>query len=308
MSKKIFKTLDEQIEILRAKGLIINNDEYAKNVLLKENYFFISGYRQVFFKPEKKEFLDNTTFEELYCLFKYDRKLRNIFFKNLLIIENNIKSVFSYQLSKKYGYMEKDYLNVTNFDYTAENKRKINDLIKKVNRQVRVNGKNHAATMHYINSYGYVPLWVTVKVISFGIICEMFSILKYEDKKEISDIYGINPQLLELFLPILSNYRNLCAHEDILFDRRSQKEIVDTKYHNLLTIPLINGEYIYGKDDLFAIVIILKYLLSNKEFSLFITEISMISKELAENLQVINIDKIYDVMGFPKNYMELVGM
>lgn len=308
MSKKIFKTLDEQIEILRAKGLVINNDEYAKNVLLKENYFFISGYRQVFFKPEKKEFLDNTTFEELYCLFKYDRKLRNIFFKNLLIIENNIKSVFSYQLSKKYGYMEKDYLNVTNFDYTAENKRKINDLIKKVNRQVRVNGKNHAATMHYINSYGYVPLWVTVKVISFGIICEMFSILKYEDKKEISDIYGINPQLLELFLPILSNYRNLCAHEDILFDRRSQKEIVDTKYHNLLTIPLINGEYIYGKDDLFAIVIILKYLLSNKEFSLFITEISMISKELAENLQVINIDKIYDVMGFPKNYMELVGM
>lgn len=308
MSKKIFKTLDEQIEILRAKGLVINNDEYAKNVLLKENYFFISGYRQVFFKPEKKEFLDNTTFEELYCLFKYDRKLRNIFFKNLLIIENNIKSVFSYQLSKKYGYMEKDYLNVTNFDYTAENKRKINDLIKKVNRQVRVNGKNHAATMHYINSYGYIPLWVTVKVISFGIICEMFSILKYEDKKEISDIYGINPQLLELFLPILSNYRNLCAHEDILFDRRSQKEIVDTKYHNLLTIPLINGEYIYGKDDLFAIVIILKYLLSNKEFSLFITEISMISKELAEKLQVINIDKIYDVMGFPKNYMELVGM
>ena len=53
MNKKDFKTLDEQLAILREKGLIINNEEYAKDVLLMENYFFLNGYRYKFFKSSK---------------------------------------------------------------------------------------------------------------------------------------------------------------------------------------------------------------------------------------------------------------
>lgn len=40
MSKKTFKTLDEQIEILKSRGLVINDLDRAKDVLLRENYFF----------------------------------------------------------------------------------------------------------------------------------------------------------------------------------------------------------------------------------------------------------------------------
>ena len=43
MKNKIFKTLDEQIEILRNKGLVITDVDKAKEVLMRENYFFISG-------------------------------------------------------------------------------------------------------------------------------------------------------------------------------------------------------------------------------------------------------------------------
>ena len=102
--QKIFKTLDEQIEILKFKGLTINNIEYAREVLLRENYFFLNGYRHVFMKDDDKKFIEGTTFEELYSLFLFDREFRNILFKNLLIIENNMKYIISYQLSKKYGY------------------------------------------------------------------------------------------------------------------------------------------------------------------------------------------------------------
>ena len=48
MERKIFKTLDEQIEIMRNKGLIINDEEKTKEILFKENYFFINGYRWLF--------------------------------------------------------------------------------------------------------------------------------------------------------------------------------------------------------------------------------------------------------------------
>lgn len=51
--------------------------------------------------PEnKKNYLKGTTFEELYSLFLFDRQFRNIIFKNVLIVENNAKSIISYQLSK----------------------------------------------------------------------------------------------------------------------------------------------------------------------------------------------------------------
>ena len=47
---KIFKTIDEQITILKNKNLQIDDEEYAKNILLRENYFFINGYRYLFMK------------------------------------------------------------------------------------------------------------------------------------------------------------------------------------------------------------------------------------------------------------------
>ena len=98
---KTFKTLDEQIEILQNKGLTIDDIEYTKETLLRENYFFVNGYRHLFLKsPESRKFIPGTSFRELYALFNFDRQLRNIIFKNILIIENNVKSVIAYNLSK----------------------------------------------------------------------------------------------------------------------------------------------------------------------------------------------------------------
>ena len=39
--EKLFKTIDEQLEILKSKGLIIEDEESAREILLRENYFFI---------------------------------------------------------------------------------------------------------------------------------------------------------------------------------------------------------------------------------------------------------------------------
>ena len=307
MRPKIFKNLDEQIGILREKGLTISNESYAKEVLLRENYFFLNGYRYPFLKSlNNKVFIPGTTFEEYYSLFLFDRKLRNIVFKNILIIENNIKSIISYQLSKKYGHKEKDYLNPNNFNTSPEKRRQVNDLIAKMKRQIKNNAMQHSATMHYTNKYGYIPMWVLVKVLSFGIVSELFSILKKEDQYDIMDIYDLDPDIFCNYLSILSNYRNLCAHEDILYENRTQKEIGDTKYHRLLNIPIMNNEYIYGKNDLFALVIILKSLLKPEEIKDFVLEVKGCVDNLEYNLRSIPINKILDRMGFPLNWMDIV--
>ncbi len=306
---KEFKNLDEQISIMEYKGLIITDKEYTRQVLIRENYFFLNGYRHLFLKSSNdRRFLEGTTFEELYSLFLFDRQFRNIIFMHLLIIENNIKSIISYQLSRKYGYKESDYLKPKNFTSVPEKSRQVNDVIKKMKRQVRTNASQHSATMHYVSNYGYIPLWVLVKVLSFGLVSEMFSILRKEDQEDIASIYQLEVDSLISYLPVLSNYRNLCAHEDIVFENRTQRELEDTIYHRILNIEKMDGEYVYGKTDLFALIIMMKEMIKDSEFKNLVEQIDHALKNLEYNLKTITIVKVLDRMGFPENWKDLANI
>lgn len=309
MSEKVFKSLDDLIEVLISKGLKVTNYDFTREVLLRENYFFINGYRHLFRKEDNpSEYIEGSTFDEVHALFNFDRQLRTIIFKNMLIFENNLKSIVSYVISKNHGFKESHYLNPKIFVKDNRRTKQVNDLLRKIKRQISVNGKQHMATKHYLENYGYIPMWIVVKVLSFGIIGEFFMVLKSPDKEEIVDIFGVSVENFECYLPILANYRNLCAHEDICYENKTQKVINDTIYHHRLEIPKNEYDYIYGKNDLFALIIILKEILSEENFHLLLNEISYELDILEGKLESISIDKVLNRMGFPKNYKELVRM
>ena len=306
MGKKIFKTIDEQIDILKNKGLSFDDFNEPSEVLVRENYFFLNGYRHLFLKSANSNmFIEGTNFSELYGLFCFDRQLRNILFKNIMIVENNVKSIFSYVISKNHGYKESTYLDPSIFTKDPRRAKQIGDLIKKMKRQIRVNGKQHNATKHYIENYGYLPLWVVVKVLSFGIISELYSILKREDQEEIANYFDATVEDLLIYLPVLSNYRNLCAHEDICYEHKSYTFIRPNKYHYYLNIPKVNEEYIYGLNDMFSLIIILKQILRKSDFNLLIHEVSYELDILTGKLKTIDIIKVMDRMGFPPNFSDI---
>ena len=71
---------------------------------------------------------------------------------------------------------------------------------------------------------------------------------------------------------------------------------------------MADGEYIYGKNDLFALIIILKCILKDDDFSLMMNEISYEIDRLAGIAKVIKIEKVLHAMGFPNNYKEIVRL
>lgn len=310
MGKKIFKTLDEQIDILKNKGLIINDVEKAKEILFRENYFFINGYRHLFQRANiDNQFIAGTTFDELYATFVFDRNIRNIMFKYLLIVENNVKSIISYQMSRKYGFKEKDYLNPKNYNQDSIKVRQVFDVLNKVKRQIRVNGKQHTATSHYISNYGYIPMWILVKVLSFGIISELYNILKVEDQISIASFYNVNCDTMSTYLQMLANFRNLCAHEDILYDHRTQKCIPNSKYHSQLEIEKnSDGEYMYGRNDLFALMIIMKELLTKEEFNDMMYQIGYEIDVLDGKVDTVPLKVILNKIGFPDNFRTIIEL
>ena len=309
MKNKIFRTLEEQIEILKNKNLEFEDETQAKDILLKENYFFISGYRHLLMKNYKdKNFIKGAKFEELYAIFKFDRHIRNICFKNILVIENNIKSIISYQLSKKYGFQEKNYLNADNYTQDPLKVRQVRDVLNKVRKQLAFNGKKHTATMHYMTNYGYIPMWILVKVLSFGLMSEFYCILKQEDKQEIANLYKMDTEEMEIYLYLLANFRNLCAHEDILYDHRTQRSIPDNYIHKILDIEKIEDDYKYGKNDLFALIIIFKYMLAPAEFRDMIKEMSYEIDLLDAKIDTVPLETLLNRIGFPTNWKQIIDL
>ena len=304
---KIFKTLDEQIGILRERGLVINNEEKAKELLLRESYFFIVAYRYLFMQDREtsNRYIQGTTFEELYAVFSFDRNLRNIMFKYLSITETNMKSIISYVLSKKYGYNDKEYLNPKNFSQNPMKSRQVRDILNKMKRQIRVNGDKHEATYHYMNNYGYVPMWVLVKVLSYGIISELFNIMKTEDQLLVAENYNLDIETTSIYLSILANFRNVCAHEDVLYTHQTQKEIPDSKYHQMLNIEQVDDEYAYGKHDLFCLIIILKEMLEKDEFDAMMNEIQREVQILDDKVNTVSLNFILNHIGLPSNWYDI---
>ncbi len=84
--------------------------------------------------------------------------------------------------------------------------------------------------------------------------------------------------------------------------------IGDTKYHRLLKIPITNDEYIYGKNDVFALIIVMKQMLKSDEFKNMGLEILHTFENLELNIKSIPMEKIYDRMGFPKNWKEIIDI
>ena len=92
---KEFITIKEQINILKSKGIIINNEKKSYKILLNNNYYnIINGYKDIFLI--KNKYIKNTSFEEIYAMYEFDRSLRNIFLEYILKIENQIRSLVAY--------------------------------------------------------------------------------------------------------------------------------------------------------------------------------------------------------------------
>ena len=70
----------------------------------------------------------------------------------------------------------------------------------------------------------------------------------------------------------------------------------------------MDDEYIYGKNDIFAVIIIFKYVLEDSEFRLMLREFQYELELLDGRVDSIPIEKILDMMGVPKNYMDIVNM
>lgn len=279
---KPFKTYDEQIRILLSRNINIPDYDFARMVLSSLSYYtIINGYKDTFLSiPGTDSFIEGTNFNDLYTLHMIDTNVSSIVFKNILFVEQYLKTKIAYLVSEQYGVYTNpsdlsnrdpaDYLCRNNYGRSDRGRNNILRQLKETLSSDRIND----SVAHYANIRNHIPPWILVTNITFGLTIKWYNILSPSDKTRICSEFLQTPDLsinekkefISISLDLLRRYRNKIAHGNRIFNLSGLPVLPKKQLLNLSHNALSSGEYnkSIGKSDLFAVILTCFILIDNR--------------------------------------------
>ena len=306
---KEYKTFNQQLTVLRNRGLTVPTDGSPKRFLEQENYYnVINGYKDLFLQKDAsgkyvvpERYIPNTHFNELKALFLFDRELRILFLKYILIFENSFKTVISHEFSKKHS-KPNSYLEIKN--YVGDNPKKVLQQISILTKTIHDKVDKNGAIKHYIEEHGSVPLWVLVNYLTIGNLAYLYDILLDSDKNAIAKYYSdkykkqynersmvrLSSEDLGSALKIINLVRNKCAHDERLYN---------SNFGNVRVADIARyyGCSNYDNKRIVVAIFYLKVLLNKKYFQKFSVELNEIFKRYQNEFKTVAFTDILRIMG-----------
>lgn len=313
---KEFKTFNQQLKILRQRGLIVPKNGKPKRFLEQENYYnVINGYKDLFLQKDEANkplvpdrFLTGAHFDELKSLFLFDRELRSIFLKYILILENSIKTTLAHEFCHSYP-NPNSYLDIKNYN-DANPKfvlKQISILTSKTHEKVDKKGP----IKHYIEKHGAVPFWVLVNYLTMGNISYLYAVLKDEDKNNVAKFYAekfnnqyrksnklnFSPAYMQAALKVINLVRNKCAHDERLYNINLKNVKIEkiAKYFSLNYCD---------NSKIIVLILYMKVLLDKNYYNDFHTSLEDLFVKYNEDFKTVKFDEILDEMGVRKAELE----
>lgn len=276
-------TYEEQIEILKSRNLIIENEDRAVSILQRVNYYRLSAYTLTY--KNNNGIYEKVSIENVYNLYKFDKNLRNLILPMLEDIEIAFRTHISYLIAHKYGAL--GYKNSKNF----RNSKYHESMLKTLNDEIE--RSDEIFVTHHKNKYnGVFPVWVIIEVATFGDLSKMYSNLLDVDKDEIAKkYYNAKCEYVSSWLYALSNLRNKCAH----FSRLYNKKLT-------ITPRLFRADKKRGikNNTIFAdIYVIGRLTKEKKEWGNFVTKLSA----LIDQYDVVDLK----YLGFPDDWDDILS-
>ena len=311
MEKKVYKDVNELMNILSLRGMSFSQPIRAKRLLIQNNYYSITAFKRLFYKPGTREYVEGTDFENLFSVYVYDKKLKMVILRQLLFIEQKIKSAISIVLSEKYGIKESMYLKRENFDLTNAN---VDGTLKKVKTQRRKFGNKNPCVAHYKSTHKFVPFWVLSKCLTMGVIRDLFNIMKPDDQNKVATIVLERKitkkpvRTLKTFIALIADIRNMCAHDEVLLNyKHSRITLSPLPEHSQLTLKKTDGgEYLQGRKDLLALLIAIRYLINKTLYNHLIRHIARITDNVYEEIkELVSKEAFLEYIGLCNDYIKL---
>mgnify|MGYP000931452954 CR=1 FL=1 len=282
---KTATTFQEQVGILKARGLTIEDESCAQNILGRVNYYRLTAYILPFKDQVNNNYRPGTSFNKICRSYEFDQKLRNIMLYAIEPIEILIRTKIAYYHAFKYGV--EGYTNPDNF-----NDRERHDKFMREFRGAIDNNNRTLFVKHHIKRYGSrFPIWVAVELFSMGMLSKFYSNMKFRDKKKISSQFtNVGPEHLGSWLNCITTLRNRCAHYMRLY------------YHKFVSVPrLPKGVYSSANNRIFDIIYIMKflYLDHHKWENSIIADLDALIQQYKDDIEL-------RYIGFPDNWLQIL--
>ena len=279
-------SIDEQLENLMKLGLIIDDEEEAKNFLNDVSYFRLIKAYSIGLKKKNDKYNENITFDMIKELYLFNSNFRQALFAQIEKVEINLRCRVANYFSCKYGNF--GYENPDNFeneDYHA-------NFIAEINNEIDRNGKA-AFVKNFRDNYetDKLPLYALIELFSFGTLSKFYKNMKTEDKKEIAKIYGVKYTYLESWIEHISFVRNICAHYGRLYNVNLSKTPALYKQYNKQGITSVR---------VFATLICLSHILPKDRHWKDFVDLLETLFEKYPNVKI-------ELMGFPSEWKNILN-
>lgn len=226
-------TYTEQIELLKNRGLQFADENKAIQRLANISYYRLSAYMLPFKKNVAGNIVDDfrygSSWEDVYQLYIFDRKLRLFIFDAIERIEVAVRDQIVYQLSHKYGSHWQDIQSIfkpantiTRRDGSVRTFDAYNEIQNHIKEQLN-NNQAEVFIQHYKDTYASPenpPSWMCVEIMYFNHLSKICTSLKNRsDVTGIANHFGLPPEKFCSWLHTINYVRNLCAHHSRLWNR-----------------------------------------------------------------------------------------
>lgn len=203
---------------LKSQGLIVRDDSLTLRYIAYVGHFRLKGYWYQFQDGATKNFLPNTTFEQICERYECDREIRAILMESAERLEVAVRSVICNTLSLKYSphwYLKSEI-------FTPKGRNGIGQMLSRIEGEVE-RASSRIYVKAYYDSYEdpYLPpSWTMSECVTLGTWSKIFAMLRDPaDRKMISSKFGITQvEVFESWLHTLTVLRNMAAHHDRFID------------------------------------------------------------------------------------------
>lgn len=219
MFNKNALTIQQQIEQLIERGLIIKEEDQAIHYLSHISYYRLAGYWWPMQSDKENHiFKPNSRFAEVISLYNFDRELRLLLFDVIEKIEISLRTKLIYHLSHEFDPWW--FQNTSLFNDTGELIKTLSSFEEEIERSKDTFIKEHKKK--HKDDLRFPPSWKTLELTSFGSLSKLYGNLKnnIKSKDTIAAEYGtVNHTFLPSWLQSIAQIRNYCAHHSRLWNK-----------------------------------------------------------------------------------------
>lgn len=296
-----------------------------------------------------EKYLPTANLKEFEAMYIFDKNLREILLDHILEIEETIKhlitqSFYDYfykeclknaqspydidNLHKDDEYLKEIYYDTSPLQILGSQRPTIinrenvfNDFTEEVKEKIDKSKRKSPYIQQYSRK-GYYPMWIVMNILTLGNIVNLYDILKYDVKIEMLNKLGLiinhsdtnrNNRTIQEFselLKIMNIFRNLCAHNERLYNYLlPRNKVVDNRFMNIQKViprrfSITTQNYL--KRSIFICIFIIAIFKTQEQKTTFIREINNEFYNLNKKLKTISIMDIKYKMNLPFDWEQAI--